>query len=511
MTGERYFGAESIRRTAIGIAFGFGAALLSSTAMAASELYDTNPVVPEGAERVDHTEDAFRPDPTYEEKPYSPEAQYKIYGDKKPASTPRPLLELGRKIYTGGPFEKGSDILGRKNLVWPRLSVFGDWKTAIEYNDNGVDERGHIATTLNLDIDLQLTGTERIHAFVQPLEQADVTRYEFFGDDEDGFDEAVNGNIETLFFEGDVGAIMTGLTDEEQSFDLPIAFGLVPLFFQNGIWVDEAVIGGATSIVAKNSPLLTISNMDFTFFAAFDNVENPNILDAEGVREEHDLDMYGVAAFIEATEGYYEFGAGYINGRDDFSDQDHTNLTLAYSSRYGSWLSNSVRGVWAFGQDRDNDQEQTVDGFALLVENSFITHKPSTLIPYANFFLGLDKPAPLSDATGLLKNTGITFESGGLQGFPKLDDSANDTFGGAVGVQYLFNLDQQIVVEASTAQVIGGFQAVGRNAKDDQYGLGFRYQLPLTETWIFRADGIYGIRQGDEDVRGARAEMRLKF
>ncbi len=518
MTGVGFMKLDLLRGSAIqlvrGATFALAAMALAlpavSPVFAADDHPSSEPVIPEGATRVDHTNDVFGPDPSYEEKPYSPDAQFEIYGNKKPAPTPRPLLELGRKIYTGGPFEEGIDIVGEKNLVYPRLSIFGDWKTALEYNDNGNDERGHIATTLNLDIDLGITATERIHAFVQPLEQADVTRYEFFGDDEDGFDEAINGNLETLFFEGDVGAIMTGLTNEEQDFDLPIAFGLTPFFFQNGIWVDEVIIGGATSIVAKNSPMLTISNMDFTFFFGLDNVENPNILDAEGVREEHDLDVYGMAGFVEATEGYYEFGIGRIEGHDDFDDQSFNSLTLAYSSRYGSRLSNSVRGVWSFGQDRANNQEQTVDGFALLVENSFITHKPSTLIPYANFFVGIDKPAPLIDATGLLKNTGITFESGGLQGFPKLDDSANDTFGGAIGIQYLFNLDQQIVAEVATNQVIGGFD-LGRKARDDEYAVGLRYQLPIAPTWILRADAIYGIRTNNEDVRGARLEMRYKF
>lgn len=500
------------RKSVKGMLFAAVAATaLSMPALAADDHPSSEPVIPEGASRVDHTNDAFGPDPSYEEKPYSPEAQFEIYGNKKPAPVvPRPLIELGREIYTSGPFREGINLFGEKNLVYPRLSVYGDWKTAVEYNDNGADERGHIATTLNLDIDLGITATERIHAFVQPLEQADVTRYEFFGDDEDGFDEAVNGNIETLFFEGDVGAITTGLTGEEQDFDLPIAFGLTPFFFQNGIWVDEAVIGGAASIVAKNSAMLTISNMDFTFFFGLDNVENPNILDADGLREEHDLDLYGVAGFVEAHEGYYEFGYGRIEGNDDFSDQSFNSLTLAYSSRYSNWLSNSVRGIWSFGQDRDNNQEQTVDGFALLVENSLITHKPSTLVPYANFFVGIDKPAPLTDATGLLKNTGITFESGGIQGFPRLDDSANDTFGGAIGVQYLFNLDQQIVVEAATNQVIGGVDAT-RNAIDDEYAFGARYQLPLSAAWILRADAIYGIRSSADDVRGARLEMRLKF
>ena len=374
-----------------------------------------------------------------------------------------------------------------------------------------MSKSGQLAADLNLDIDLKLTGTERIHMFVQPLNiDGDATRWEFFGDDEDGFKEKANGNIETFFFEGDVGQIANGLLDREVGFDLPIAFGLTPLLFQNGIWMEEAVTGGAFTIAAKNSPALGISNMDFTIFGAIDNVENPGIRNAQGNRDKHNLNLFGIAGFVEAHEGYYEFGYGRIEGEDQLDDQSFNSLTAAFSKRYGGWLSNSVRAIWTFGQDRDNNQLQTADGLALFVENSFITHLPSTLIPYANFFIGIDRPQPLADETGLLKNTGITFEDPGITNFPKLNDLANDAYGGAIGVQYLFNLDQQIVVEAAMSQRLGGFDP-DRAVPDDEYALGFRYQLPISPTWIARADGILGFRTDNEDIRGLRFELRRKF
>ena len=94
---------------------------------------------------------------------------------------------------------------------------------------------------------------------------------------------------------------------------------------------------------------------------------------------------------------------------------------------------------------------------------------------------------------------------------PKLDDTANDTFGGAIGLQYLFNLDQQIVVEAATVQVLGGNSRNDRSAKADQYALGVRYQLPLSNAWIFRMDGIWGLLDAAPDVLGIRVEFRRKF
>lgn len=98
-----------------------------------------------------------------------------------------------------------------------------------------------------------------------------------------------------------------------------------------------------------------------------------------------------------------------------------------------------------------------------------------------------------------------------ITAFPKLDDTANDTFGGALGIEYLFALDKQIVVEIASVQVIGGANAAGRAAVDDQYAVGFRFQLPISAAWILRWDGMYGIRDSDSDIAGFRFEVRRKF
>jgi len=511
LVSDASFGRHGAGISVLLAATALSLSLLSADAWGAAEGVKTESIIPPEATKVEHDPSLFGEDPSYEDKPYDPQAQYEIYGAKRPAPTPRPLLELGRPIYTEGPFEPGINIIGERNLVFPALSIYGDVKTAVEFNDNGKDERGQIAVDANLDIDLKLTGTERFHALVEPFDRdGNATRYEFFGDDAAQGEEQINGNIEALFFEGDIGQIASGLMDRDAGFDLPVALGFMPIIFQNGVWVDEIFTGAAFTIPALNSPALTISNMDFTFFAGIDQVENPAILDAQGKRAKHNLDVYGIAGFVEANEGYWEFGYGRLEGNDGFSDQSFNSLTVAFTKRYNRWLSNSARAIWTFGQDRNNNADQTADGFVLLLENSLITHLPSTLVPYANFFVGLDRPQPLTDNTGLLKNTGITFENPGITNFPKLNDSAQDAFGGAIGVQYLFDLHQQIVVEAATSQRIGGFSR-NRAVPDDEYAVGFRYQLPISPEWIVRADGIYGWRTQNEDIRGVRLELRRKF
>ncbi len=473
-----------------------------------------------GTAVLPHDPKVFRPDPSYDDKPYDVDAQLQIYGGKTAFPVTRPAIEAGRELYQAGPLSEGGRFLGTLNPTFDEFYVYGDWRTAVAYNDSGRSEIGSLATRLNLDIDYRFTGTERIHAFIGPLDHdGRFSRCEFFGDDgKESGDKRCNVeadlNLDALFFEGDVGPILQGLSGEYNHIDLPFAFGLMPLLFQNGVWIEDAFSGLAFSFPALNSAALDISNMDITFFAGLDKVTTPAIKDDRNLAADHSVNIFGSAVFIEALRGYIEGGFARIDGEDGFDDESYNSLTLAFTKRYGAWLSNSVRAVYSFGQNRDDGAQQTADGAILLVENSLITSLPSTLLPYANFFVGFDRPqsaARAGGAGGILKNTGINFETDNLTGFTKLDDSGQNTFGGALGLQYLFNLDQQIVVEIATNQVIEGKNEPGRPAKGDEYALGVRYQLPLNEAWLIRADAMRGWRLEDDDIAGLRFEVRRKF
>jgi len=468
-----------------------------------------------GVKRLDDTsKDHFGADPEYS-KEYNAEGQVDIYGGKEEVDPPRPPIELGRKQYTEGQYDESSTVFGVKNPLIPGLAVYGDSRTAVAYNDNNGRELSQVATRLNIDIDFKITGTERIHAFFQPIQDgAEFTRYEFAGDGADeNFNKELDYEPQSLFFEGDIGAMWAGLSNEYQDFDLPITVGLFPLFLQNGIWADDFIAGAAISVPAQNSPELGISNFDVTFFGAINDVTNTGVLNDEGKLEGNDVNVYGVTAFLDALDGYWEVGYGALHGYNDRDGLLAHFLTAAYSRRYANTLSNSTRVFWNFtnigslklGGDNNN---QNVDGFAIISENSLISGLPSTLIPYANFFFGNNTPQSLVEDEGILKNVGINFETDALTGFPKLDDTGSNTWGGALGLQYLFNLDQQLVFEVAMVQP---FDDPVAGAEDPQYGFGIRYQIPITRAWLIRADATYQILQNAADSKGIRLEVRRKF
>ena len=266
-------------------------------------------VWPAGASGDDEANDLFRPDPQYEDK-YNSEGQVDIYGGKTAVEPPRPPLELGRQQYTSGEYDESSTIFGVKNALIPGLAVYGDWRTAVAYNDNAGEDIAQVATRLNIDIDLKLTGTERIHAFFTPLQDdAKFTRWEFAGGAADK-EFTLEDDLEpqTLYFEGDFGSIYAGLTGEYAGFDLPFTVGLYPLFLQNGIWANDAILGGALTLPAKNSALLKLSNFDITFFAAFEDIDNPGVLNADGLVDNNEAYLYGANRLHRRLQRLYRNG-----------------------------------------------------------------------------------------------------------------------------------------------------------------------------------------------------------
>jgi len=447
----------------------------------------------------------FRPDPDYGDTPYDHQAQLDIYGAKYQNPTARPLLELGRELYQSGPFQPMANILGDRNPVAPHVFLYGDWRTAIAYNDNGERENAVLATRLNLDLDIGLTATERIHAFFRPIDKGGkFTRLELGGDGSEENEFILDGNVDALFFEGDLGAIYSGFSNTDAKFDLPFAVGIIPLIFQNGVWVEDAFTGLAVTIPARNSPALDISNFDVTFFAAFDKVSTGAV-----PGEDSKVQLFGVTTFLEMGQGYVEAGYGYTQDNTGFGGSYH-NITAAFTRRYGGWLSNSLRVVAAIGQNPNDNAEQTADGFILLIENSFVTSQPSTVVPYLNFFAGFDKPQSLArdpGAGGILKNTGILFETDALTGFPKLTDNGQDAVGFALGLELLFDLDKQVVFEVAGQQKHGDDGTLAGH----EIGIGCRVQVPINHAMILRFDAIYAWREDAENLAGVRFEYRWKF
>ena len=258
----------------------------------------------------------------------------------------------------------------------------------------------------------------------------------------DGFDQ----NTDAMFFEGDLGYIVGGLTGQYAPFDLPFAVGLIPLVLQNGIWLEDGFVGAAATIPARNSPGLDISNFDTTFFVGFDELTTPALSATTTTRTSSAPRRSSNAAA----------GTSSLAGRMSTTRRIRAAAITTSACRTRGGISTSCRTRCGRSSTRGQsgpEDQRTADGVLLLMENSLITPMPYNVVPYLNLFAGFDRPQPLGRLQGPLKNTGINFESDLLTGYPILDDSANNTYGGALGVDLLgAQFDRQLIVEAAMVQ-----------------------------------------------------------
>ncbi len=431
-------------------------------------------------------------------------AEQSVYDDKHAVPTQRPWIEWGRRFYGSGITPPSETWLGDTNLIQQQLYLYGDYRTGISTGRNDVGRIDNWASRLNLDLDYRLTATERFHAFVGPLNRAtQFTRLERNGDDWQ-YQEFYNLNPVTAYFEGDAGALLGGAAGTPSPFELPVTAGLVPLLFQNGVWMEDAASGVAFAIPAKHSRALNWANFDATFFALFDQINSP----AFGV-DNHAAQAFGTAWFIDAYGGYIETGYAYLNDRERLGRSYH-NATFSFTRRYFDRISNSVRVIVNAGQDLPT-ANRTADGTLLLVENSLVTPAPYTVVPYFNIFAGWGRPQSVARAGvagGVLRNTGINYEIDGLNGYPTLDATGADTAGGSIGLDLIGkDFDRQWIVEASYLTPHG----TRSSANGEQYALGTRYQIGISHRSIIRFDTMYGWRENKGDIYGSRLEYRWKF
>jgi hypothetical protein len=111
---------------------------------------------------------------------------------------------------------------------------------------------------------------------------------------------------------------------------------------------------------------------------------------------------------------------------------------------------------------------------------------------------------------GILRNTGINFETDGLTNYPTLNDTGANSYGGAVGFNLLSaDFRQQFVAEFTALSPYGN-PAISR-ISGAQYAVGARYQRAINNRALIRFDAINGWLDNDSNIYGMRSEFRWKF
>ncbi|MDJ0841584.1 MAG: hypothetical protein QNK37_34065 [Acidobacteriota bacterium] len=418
--------------------------------------------------------------------------------DKGPVKTdevpkrPKPILELGEPFLGTGTLSPGFTL--PTGAVWqPQLLVFGSLRTAVQSNDLG-GENSRIdewANRMDLFTNLQLSGSERLVVGLRSLDEDGVFSGYIFnneGDpDSEGNVDALNGQIGSLFFEGDFGEIFPNLSPADfRGTDIGFALGRQPLSFQEGMLINDTVDGlGLT----RNSLLPGgTSNLRMTLFYAWNELN----VDDDG-------QLFGFFTSADLRRSTLDVDAAWVDF-DDTAD-DFGVVGVSAVQRIGA-MATSFRVLGSFGEDINR-------GYVFLAELARTPHGTHNHA-YATAFAAVDNFTSASRGPasgGPLGRAGINFAGVGLGNYgAPLSGTASDVAGGAIGYQMFFNNNRrQLLVE------LGGRIGL-ENAVTDQFALTARYQIAMGRHLVWVFDTFLADREESEDAMlGGRLELLVKF
>lgn len=429
-------------------------------------------------------------------------------GQSKPTLLPdRPqlMIEAGNGFLDTGPLDAGFEVpvLG---AVWqPRLWAYAINRTAFQTFDDGRTGREReteFANRTDLFVNLQLTGTEKILLGLRPTDNNRpdrFTRYTFKGAEE-GFNDEFGFNVETLFFEGDVGSLFPAL---DQAGILPIDYGFTvgrqPIVLQEGILINDTI--DAVGLIRNNIPVPGTSNFRVSAMWGWNRLDR----NEERARNEN---MYGVFIAADAHVSTFNLDMIYV---DDEEDRDGFYIGASAIQRLAALGGIST----AFRINSSFALEEEVPG-NVLGNGTLITAEISKTVPgsddiiYFNSFLGLGNFTQAGREAivgGPLANTGILFASPNLSTYgaeinPFTDD---DVIGGAIGYQAFFdNKRRNLILE------IAGRHDISGNGFDS-LGFGAQLQQAVGQHAQLTFEAFYTINEGRDDGAGARAEIQFVY
>lgn len=421
---------------------------------------------------------------------------------------PKPLLELGEPFLGTGTLRPGIQL--PTGAVWqPSLLLFGNFRTALQTFDGGDDITGsdrrvtEWANRLDLFFNLQLSGSERLVVGFRTFDEGGRFTSYFFENPnpalEGEFQDELDANLESLFFEGDFGEIFPGLDLKDfGSTDIGFSIGRQPISFQEGILINDTLDGvGLTrnTLQPKN-----FSNLRSTLFVAWNDIDAGSI--------ERDGTLYGLLTSMDLRRSTVDVDVFYVDTDDEFGNLIAGGISAV--QRIGK--TNTAFRLLASSATDDTSALAT-DGYLFFSELSWVPHYTHDLV-YLNTFWAVDEftsAARAPSAGGPLGRAGINFAAVGLGSYAApLSNRARDTVGMAFGYQkFMDGTRKQVLAEVATR--------LGTASNEvDAAAVTVRYQAAFGRRMVLVIDGFVGYEEDssideDQSLYGGRLELQVKF
>ena len=423
---------------------------------------------------------------------------------------PKPVIDTGNKYLVSGKLRPGFRVPG--GAVWqPSFLGFGTLRTALQSvtMDDG-SERTEWANRLDLGFNLQLTGSERLVIGFRVLGADGFTGYSFDPlPGEDRWQEDLNAEVQTLFFEGDIGELFPNMDRSETGrSDVGFSLGRQRLFFQEGMLINDTIDGlGLT----RNTLQPGVSNFRVTLFIGADNLHRNNNVD-------DDSRLLAILTSTDFRRSTMDLDVAWVtDGEVDGVATDQVALGLSLVQRIRK--TNSSFRILVSQALEDEVAGLATDGALFFSELSWVPHYSHDLV-YFNVFATADEfTSAARDPTtgrGPLARAGISFAAPGIGrlGSP-LSNRANDVVGGAFGYQkFMHDNRRQLIFE-----VAARLSTVSENPHSGAFAV--RYQAAFGRRTVLVADAFVGYYEEPlalpatvafETLRpGARLEYQLRF
>lgn len=420
---------------------------------------------------------------------------------------PELLIEAGDAFLDSGNLFEGFQVpvIG---AVWqPRLWSYFIHRTAIQSFDNGApraERQTELATRLDFFANLQLTGTEKILLGLRPLDEnrpGAFTRYTFDGARQ-GFTNELNTEIETLFFEGDIGSLLPVLDKAGiKPIDYGFTVGRQPFTFQEGILLNDTL--DAVGLVRNNIVFPGTSNLRISALYGW------NRLNRSDDARDAEASVYGLFTAADTHVSTYNLDIVYVDDNSDVGDGLYFGVSAIQRLRQFGGISTAFRANTSIALDDDIPGDNTVgSGTLLSVELSAIP-PGSEDIWYFNTFGAIGNYTQAGREPilgGPLGALGILFASPNLSLYgAEINPFTEEVVGFAAGYQAFYDHKRRNLV----LEIAGKHDYDGRGFSS--IGTGFQLQQAVGRYFQLTFESYYVVNAERDNGLGARAEVQIVF
>ena len=329
-------------------------------------------------------------------------------------------------------------LLGEQ--VTPRLDLNG----LVRYQTLGFEQRGAatglMVPEVNLEVNLQVTATQRVHALFRPIERGfrEPTFHQFAPTD-GGWTVQASGEPARLWYEGQPLNWLT--PNDEFPLDVSVAGGRLPLSFHNGIWFNNTFDGFALSKL--NLQVGNLATLGVIYFLTRGQTDG-----GVTAEEKHETrkNVTGLVSYADWFDYHVEvsWARSYDNERTRRfpADLDRDFWGVSVTRTFGQ-AGVALRVLGSSGNASRDDGQLVV----LELEKELLGVRA-----YTTVFGGTADWLPVTQEGATLSRLGVLFTFDRLAPFPGLNPGGSDSVGGALGV--IFNPRGIVTVTPEVGWVI---------------------------------------------------------